>query len=105
MNSTSVELDINALYKITQYAHWVPALRGISEEYIARQYPGWEWNEIVPFLLREGVLSKQEDQYQVIQLSQGISISQTVERVVITRTKKGLKVTIKKVKSISRVRS
>jgi len=56
-------------------------------------------------LLREGILSKQLDQSQVIQLRQGISISQTIERVVITRTKKGLKVTIKKVNSISRARS
>ena len=105
MNSASVELDINALYKITQYAHWVPALRGISEEYVAHNYPGWQWNEIVPFLLREGVLTKQLDQSQLIRLSNGISISQRIERVVITRTKKGLKVTIKKVNSISRVRS
>ena len=105
MNSESIELDIDALHAVTHYAHWVPALRGISEEYVARNYPGWEWNEIVPFLLREGILSKQLDQSQVIQLRQGISISRTIERVVITRTKKGLKVSIKKSKSISMTRS
>ena len=105
MTSASVDLDIHALRNITHYAHWVPALRGFSEDYIAHHYPGWKWNEIVPFLLREGILSKQLDQSQVIQLRQGISISRTIERVVITRTKKGLKVTIKKVNSISRVRS
>jgi len=41
MNSESIELDIDALHAVTQYAHWVPALRGISEEYVARNYPGW----------------------------------------------------------------
>lgn len=97
MNSARVELDIHALHSITHYAHWIPALKGISEEYIARHYPGWQWNEIVPFLLREGVLTKQSDQSQLIQLSNGISISQRIERVIITRTKKGLMVTIKKV--------
>jgi len=105
MNSESIELDIDALHAVTHYAHWVPALRGISEEYIARNYPGWQWNEIVPFLLREGVLTKQLDQSQLIQLRNGISISQTIEGVVITRTKKGLKVTIKKFNSISRTGS
>ena len=105
MNSASVELDIDALHTITHYAHWIPALRGISEEYIARNYPGWQWNEIVPFLLREGVLTKQSDQSRLIQLRNGISISQRIERVVITRTKKGLKVTIKKSHSMSKVRS
>ena len=105
MTSASIDLDIQALRNITHYAHWVPALRGISEEYIARNYPGWQWNEIVPFLLREGVLTKQSDQSQLIQLRNGISISQRIEGVVITRTKKGLRVTIKKVNSISRVRS
>ena len=105
MTSASVDLDIQALRTITHYAHWVPALRGISEDYIARNYPGWEWNEIVPFLLREGVLTKQLGQSQLIQLRNGISISQRIERVVITRTKKGLKVTIKKSHSMSKVRS
>jgi hypothetical protein len=105
MNSARVELDIDALHAVTHYAHWVPALRGISEEYIARNYPGWQWKEIVPFLLREGVLTKQLDQSQLIQLRNGISISRTIECVVITRTKKGLKVTIKKSHSMSKVRS
>ena len=102
MNSARVELDIHALHSITHYAHWIPALKGISEEYIARNYPGWQWNEIVPFLLREGVLTKQLDQSQLIQLRNGISISQRIERVVITRTKKGLRVTIKKSHSMSK---
>jgi hypothetical protein len=105
MNSASVELDIDALHTITHYAHWIPALRGISEEYVARNYPGWQWNEIVPFLLREGVLTKQSDKSQLIQLRNGISISQRIERVVITRTKKGLKVTIKRSHSTPKVRS
>jgi hypothetical protein len=103
MNSESIELDIDALHSITHYAHWIPALKGISEEYIARHYPGWQWNEIVPFLLREGVLTKQSDKSQLIQLRNGISISQRIERVVITRTKKGLKVTIKKSHSAPKV--
>ena len=105
MNSASVELDIDALHTITHYAHWIPALKGISEEYVARNYPGWQWNEIVPFLLREGVITKQPDQSQLIQLRNGISISQRIERVVITRTKKGLKVTIKRSHSTPKVRS
>ena len=104
MKSESIELDIDALHTITHYAHWIPALKGISEEYIARNYPGWQWNEIVPFLLREGVLTKQLGQSQLIQLSNGISISQRIERVIITRTKKGLRVTTKKFNSISRTR-
>ena len=105
MNSESIELDIDALHAVTHYAHWIPALKGISEEYIARNYPGWQWNEIVPFLLREGVLTKQLDQSQLIQLRNGISISQRIERVVITRTKKRLKLPIKKSHSMSKVRS
>ena len=101
MTEKTLDLDVAALCKITQYAHWMPALRGISEKYIARNYPGWLWNEIVPILLREGVLTKQQGQSQLIKLSNGISISQTIERVVIARTKKGLRVTIKKFNSIS----
>ena len=46
MTETTLVLNVAALGKITQYAKWMPALKGISEEYVVRSYPGWEWNEM-----------------------------------------------------------
>jgi hypothetical protein len=96
MTETTLVLDVAALRKITQYAHWMPALRGISEEYIARNYPGWEWNEILPFLIKEKVVSREPGQSHPVRLNQGLSISREIKSVMITRTKNGFTLTINK---------
>ena len=96
MTETTLVLDIAALREITRYAHWIPALRGISEEYIARNYPGWQWNEILPYLIKENVVSKELGRSHTVPLSQGLSISREIKSVMITRTKNGFILTIKK---------
>ena len=97
MTETTLVLNVVALRKITQYAHWMPALRGISEEYIARNYPGWEWNEILPFLIKEKVVSREPGQSHSVRLNQGLSISREIKSVKIARTQNGYTLTIKKV--------
>ena len=83
MSETTLVLDRAALRKITQYAHWMPALRGISEEYIARNYPGWAWNEIVPVLIKRGMLKKYSSEPNRLQLSQDLSIATDVRCIVL----------------------
>ena len=97
MTETTLVLDRAAVRKITQYAHWMPALRGISEEFIARNYPGWEWNEILPFLIKERMVSREPGQSHSVRLSQGLSISREIKSVIITRTQNGYALTINKV--------
>jgi hypothetical protein len=97
MTETTLVLDVAALRKITQYANWMPALRGISEECIARNYPGWEWNEILPFLIKEKVVSREPGRSHSVRLSQGLSISREIKSVMITRTQNGFTLTINKV--------
>ena len=97
MTETTLVLDRAALRKITQYAHWMPALKGISEEYIARNYPSWEWNEILPFLIKEKVVSREPGQSHSVRLCQGLSISREIKSVMITRTQNGYTLTINKV--------
>ena len=90
-------LDIEALRKVAGYAHWIPLIRGLHKDYFARNLPGWEWNQIIPVLIKKGIIkvgSKGADQ-QV--LSQGLSISKEVRGVLLKPSKHQIKVAIQKI--------
>ena len=94
MSETTLVLDIEALRKITGFAHWIPALRGISQEFINRLYPGWEWNDIIPQLIKEDIVKIKSGDVEQRTLAQGLSISNEIESVTISRTTVGEKVVI-----------
>jgi hypothetical protein len=105
MADLSVTLDVDSLQQLAGYAHWIPALRGISEKYITRSYPGWEWNDIIPVLIEKGVLSTDSEAADQRYLAHGISISASTQSVKITHSSNGIKVAIEKLNSTSRIRS
>jgi len=86
MSETTLVLDIEALRKITGYAHWIPGLRGISEEYINRHYPGWRWNDILPVLIKKGIVKRYSSDPDQLKLSHDLSISREIESLTISRT-------------------
>ena len=96
MSETTLVLDIEALRKITGYAHWIPALRGISQEFINRHYPGWEWNDILPVLIKKGIVKRYSSDPDQQKLSYDLSIAHEIESVTISRTSLGQKVVIRK---------
>lgn len=90
-------LDIAALRLVAGYAHWIPLIRGLHKDYFARNLPGWEWNQIIPVLIKKGIIkvgSKEADQQD---LSQGLSISKDVRGVLIKPSKHLAKVTVQKI--------
>lgn len=94
MSTAELRLDIEALTMIAGYAHWIPITQGLHLDFFKRNYPGWEWNHIIPVLIKKGIVkihSKDPDQ---VKLSQGLSISQDVESVSIRRSKHGTRVTV-----------
>jgi hypothetical protein len=105
MAELSVTLDVDSLQQLAGYAHWIPALRGISEKYITRNYPGWEWNDIIPVLIEKGVLSTDSGASDQRYLAHGLSISESTQSVNITNSKNRIKITIKKLNSTFRIRS
>jgi hypothetical protein len=105
MTQSSVTLDVDSLQQLAGYAHWIPALKGISEKYITRNYPGWEWNDIIPVLIEKGVLSTDSGASDRRYLAHGLSISASTQSVKITNSKNGIKITIKKLNPTSRIRS
>jgi hypothetical protein len=105
MADLSVTLDVDSLQQLAGYAHWIPALRGISEKYITRNFPGWKWNDIIPVLIEKGVLSTDSEAADQRYLAHGISISASTQSVKITNSKNGIKITIKKLNPTSRIRN
>ena len=96
VSETTLVIDIEALRKITGYAHWIPALRGISQEFINRHYPGWEWNDILPVLIKKGIVKRYSSDPDQRKLCYDLSIAHEIESVTISRTAVGQKVVIRK---------
>ena len=74
-------LDVEALRKIAGYAHWIPITRGIYKDFLQRNYPGWEWNQIIPALIKKGIVKVHTKDPEFQLLSQGLYISREIEAV------------------------
>ena len=74
-------LDVEALRKIAGYAHWIPITRGIYKDFLHRNYPGWEWNQIIPALIKKGIVKVHTKDPEFQLLSQGLYISREIEAV------------------------
>ena len=56
MKGKSLELSVDDLLRIASYAHWIPMTRGLYKPYLERNFPGWEWNQIIPLLIKKKIL-------------------------------------------------
>ena len=74
-------LDIPTLQTLTGYAHWIPGIRGLYKDYFAKNFPGWEWNQIIPVLIQRKVLVLHPTDPGYRQLSHGLFISQEIKAI------------------------
>jgi hypothetical protein len=74
-------LDVEALRNIAGYAHWIPMIRGLYKEFFSLNYPGWEWNHIIPVLIKKGILKVHSKEIDQRYLAYGLSISIDIEGV------------------------
>jgi hypothetical protein len=79
MSTSVLNLDVEALRMLTGFCHWIPAVNGRQAQFVQERYPGWEWNQIIPVLIRKNVLviNAKEPKYQL--LSQGLYIAPEIE--------------------------
>ena len=94
MSTSELRLDVEALKMIAGYAHWIPITQGLHLDFFQENYPGWEWNDIIPVLIKKGVVMMNSKEPNQRQLSQGLSIAHDVESLLIKRSKHGNRVTI-----------
>ncbi len=96
MTMSELNLDIKALTKIAGFSHWIPITQGLYKDFFKKNYPGWEWNQIIPVLIKKGVIEMNSKDPALRHLSQGLFISQDVESVSIKRVGNGSKVIVHK---------
>jgi hypothetical protein len=91
-------LDIPTLRALTGSAHWIPGIRGLYKDFFAKNFPGWEWNQIIPVLIQREVLVMHPKDLGYRQLSQGLCISSEIQEISISIKDGKTKIRIQKVK-------
>ena len=95
MERTKITLDIKMLRALTGYAHWIPITKGLHEEFFAENFPGWDWNDLVPRLLDKKILKFNErDNPDFIMLSQGLFIASDIQAIEFIPQKNGVRVMV-----------
>jgi N-formylglutamate deformylase len=56
--SESIYLSSRDVFEIAHHAHWIPASRGFTRQFMAENFPGWSFNEIFPRLNRAGLIRR-----------------------------------------------
>ena len=90
---SKIIMDIAMLRRVTNYAHWIPGIRGLYREFFAEHFPGWDWNDFVPRLIDKKILRFNEaDNPEFTMLSQGLFISADVQAIEFIPQKNGVRV-------------
>ncbi len=77
-------LDIEALRKVAGYAHWIPLIRGLHKDHFTKNFPGWEWNQIIPVLIEKKIVVRTKVVgYRYLHLSQELYIASDIHCVIL----------------------
>jgi hypothetical protein len=105
VNQKDLSLDVEQIRKLAGYAHWIPALKGFQQGYLESIYPGWDWNQIIPRLIKEKIIHVNSVSATHQRLAHGLSISNVVQSVTLNISEQGIKATVRKVQSTSKIRN
>ncbi len=81
MNKPELTLDLQALRMVAGYAHWFPITQGLYRGYFRVNMPGWNWNDIIPLLIKKKIVVPNSKDPSYRHLSQGLYISTDVKNV------------------------
>ena len=45
---------------LAHYGHAIPVMKGFTQDYVNKHYPGWSWSQLVNTLKRAGLYAKKE---------------------------------------------
>lgn len=48
-------LTIDQCKQLLHHSHWIPINRGYTARFVAENYPGWTWNELVKVFVAAGI--------------------------------------------------
>ena len=93
---SKIHMDIETLKMLTNYCNWIPLMRGLHLGFIESTFPGWEWNDFVPKLIKKKILQfGGEAKSGLTALSQGFFISSDIEAIEFKPYKSGVKIDLK----------
>ena len=81
MKKKSLELSVQDLMTLTAYAHWIPITRELYRPYFESNFPGWEWNQIIPVLISAKILLINSEDPRHRALSQGLFTDREITRI------------------------
>lgn len=100
MNRSKVTMNVDQLRDVCAYAHWIPILNGLHLEFFGQNYPGWEWNDFVPRLLRKGILRVGAEDLGYTKLKLGLFVAPNVAEIDFIPGKHGVKINVHYVKEL-----
>lgn len=98
MIEKNLVLSVDDLLKLTSYAHWIPILNGRHQEFMKKNHPGWEWNQIIPVLVKAKILISDSKNPAHLALSQGLYIYRDTAEVKISFRDHVIELEIRRVK-------
>ena len=100
VNRSPVTMNVDQLRDVCGYAHWIPILNGLHLEFFTQNYPGWEWNDFVPKLLRKGILRVGAEEFGDIKLKMGLFVAPNVAEIDFIPSTRGVKIVVHYVKEL-----
>ena len=102
MKRSKITMTVDQLRSVCAYAHWLPILNGLHLEFFEQNYPGWEWNDFVPRLLRKGVLRVGGEDLGYVKMHLGLFLAPHVVAIDFIPGERGVKVNVHYAKEILR---
>ncbi len=100
VDRSPVTMNVDQLHDVCAYAHWIPILNGLHLEFFGQNYPGWEWNDLVPKLLRKGILRMGAEDLGYTKLKLGIYVAPDVAEIDFIPSTRGVKIFVHYVKEL-----
>ena len=86
MTLKEITLSVEDLKLLANFAHWIPSIHGYTKEFMKETYPGWDWNDLIPKLLKNGSITYNPELGD-IKLSQGLWLKAGVSKITARKVK------------------
>lgn len=95
VDRSPVTMSVDQLRDVCGFAHWIPILNGLHLEFFEHNYPGWQWNDFVPRLLRKEILRVSAEDLGYTKLKFGLYVAPDVSAIDFIPNARGVRVVVR----------
>jgi hypothetical protein len=77
-------LSVSQISEISNFAHWIPITRSYHHDFLEKNYPGWDWNDLLPVLLEADLVAPHIDGHECKRLRLGLCITPSITSIELT---------------------